>query len=401
MIEGPADMKPPRSLSIAVVTGSASRMAGGLFNSVRRLSLGLSELGHKVTVLAVHDEHTVEDLGAWLPLVPLASRPAFSAALRYTPGIGRALRQGNFDVVHQHGIWQGFSPQVSAWRRRTGGVVMISPRGMLDQWALQNASWKKRLAAATYERENLASASCLHALNASEARSIRAFGLDNPIAIIPNGIDLPEARDQAPPDWWPEENVLLFVGRLHQKKGLVALLEAYAQLSRSSPKIAENWRLVIAGWDDGGHGEVIRAEVANRGLSRKVILTGAIYGDQKDAALRHARAFVLPSYSEGLPMSVLEAWAYSLPVFMTDACNLPEGFTARAAERIPVDPSELAARLETLLSEDRTGDLDAMGHRGRALVEHSFGWKSIVEQHMKVYEWLTNGSTRPSCVLVD
>lgn len=384
-----SNASPDRPLSIAIVTGSMSRLAGGLFNSVRRSALALHELGHSVSVLALQDQHSADDLAAWAPLVPLVAARKGPAALGYAPAIGNALEAGQFDIVHQHGIWQGFSAQVSTWRRKTGGPVMISPRGMLDPWALANSAWKKRLTGSLYEKANLAKASCLHALNPSEAQSMRGFGLANPIAIIPNGADIPADRNCAAPAWWPDGKVLLFIGRIHPKKGVTELVEAFAKAA------VKGWKLVIAGWDDGGHIEGLRAAIAMHGMQDSIILPGPLYDAEKDAALRHASAFILPSYSEGLPMSVLEAWAYRLPVLMSAECNLPEGFSRNAALQINQDPAQLAKQLALLLGPP----LDGMGEKGRKLVEERYSWQQIARDHVQVYRWMAGLRTdMPDCV---
>ncbi|GAA0277788.1 glycosyltransferase [Alteraurantiacibacter aestuarii] len=371
-----------------------SRLAGGLFDAVRRPALTLAQNGHKVTVLSLEDPSSTQDLADWAPCEPLVAHRKGPAAIGYAPEIGRALHKGQFDIVHQHGIWQAFSAQVSAWRRRTGGPVTISPHGMLDPWAVGNSAWKKRLAGALYERGNLAHARCLHALNASEAQAMRGFGLTNPIAIIPNGADLPEDRETPPPDWWPGGKVLLFIGRIHPKKGVQELIEAFALASA-----VNDWNLVIAGWDDGGHVDSLREAVARHGLEGRVTLPGPLFGADKDAALRHASAFILPSYSEGLPMTVLEAWSYSLPVLMTRECNLPEGFVQGAAVEITPDPPALAASLVQALAGHQDAALRDMGQKGRALVEARFSWQQIASEHAQVYRWMAGQVTdAPTCV---
>jgi poly(glycerol-phosphate) alpha-glucosyltransferase len=389
------------SLSIALVTRSTSRLAGGMFNSVRKSALSLRELGHHVRVFALEDEYAAEDKCEWEPLIPVTLIRRGPAALGYSPAIEDALRQERFDVVHQHGIWDAFSLQVSNWRRRSGGSVMISPRGMLDPWALKHSRRKKQLASLLYERRNLNGARCLHALNASEAAAMRAFGLTNPIAVIPNGTDVPGHADPPRPSWWPDGKVLLFVGRIHPKKGVVELVDSFARLRAVAPDIAGEWSVVIAGWDDGGCERALHAAVVRHGLQDRVVLPGPIYGPKKDFALRHASAFILPSYSEGLPMSVLEAWAYGVPVLMTEACNIPEGFAAGAASRIEPFPDALAASLELLLAPASFSNLVEMGRRGRALVQAQFAWAEICRRHVEVYRWMIARHTAtPSCIQV-
>lgn len=378
------------ALRIAFVTGSASRLAGGLYTSVRRLSQALTNAGHRVEVFALEDEHGPQDAPAWLPVVPQRFPPVPPRALGFAPGLSQALAEGEFDIVHQHGIWQATTLAVAAWRRRTGRPVMISPRGMLDPWALANSGWKKRLAGRLYERANILNAASLHALSGAEAEAIRAYHPGARIDLIPNGTDLPDSAAVPCPAYVPDDGrrTLLFIGRIHPKKGIVELIEAYSQLKDRHPELASKWRLAIAGWDDGGHLEAVGKSISERSLTGDVALLGPLYGAEKDAALRHAAAFVLPSYSEGLPMSVLEAWAYRLPVLMTDACNLPEGFAVNAAYRVRLGGKALSADLEAALS---AGDHAARGEAGRALVASRFGWPEIARRHETIYRALCRG----------
>jgi glycosyltransferase involved in cell wall biosynthesis len=390
----------PDALSIAFVTGSLSRRAGGLFHSVRSLALALHDAGHSVTVVGLCDGDTAGDLSAWHPLRPIVAKPILSRALGYAPHVGRALPAGSFDVLHQHGIWQAFSMQVSAWRRRTGRPVMVSPRGMLDPWAISHRGWKKRVASRLYEEANLRGAACLHALNESEARAIRAAGFRNPIATIPNGVDLPGKAISAPPAWWPGGRVLLFIGRLHTKKGVADLIEAWALMQTAAPAVADAWRLVIGGWDDGGYEALLREAIARHGLVGSIVMPGPLYGAEKESSLRNAEAFILPSHSEGLPISVLEAWSYQLPVLMTEACNLPEGFGENAALRISTDPPNLARELAAALGlePERLAEIGAAGHR---LAADRFHWREIARRHVEVYRFMIGsgeGATPPSSV---
>ena len=150
---------------------------------------------------------------------------------------------------------------------------------------------------------------------------------------------------------------MLFLGRIHPKKGVAELIRAWALLRRSDPSLALGWRLIVAGWDDGGHLPGLRTLVAELGLVDHVLFIGSVFGADKEAWFRSAKAFILPSYSEGLPMAVLEAWSYELPVFMTGACNLPEGFEEGAAIEVSTDPNQLANALGVDLG---SGNLAAM-----------------------------------------
>lgn len=382
--------------SLAVVTGSMSRHAGGLFNSVRALSRHLEQAGVGLQVFAGEDEFSTKDRAAWgetpLHTFPVRGPQVFG----YQPGLLAALQDMKPDIVHQHGIWMYSSIAAMAWSK-TKGPRVISPRGMLDPWAVANSAWKKRVAAALYESRNLRGAACIHALAESERLAIRAYGIRTPIAVIPNGVD-PSIADHtpAPPAWavnLPDgARKLLFLGRIHPKKGLSALIEAYQQLRGS-----DRWHLVVAGWDQGDHEAELKAQVTAAGLGKCVHFVGPQFGEDKAATLSAADAFILPSQSEGLPMAILEAWAFRLPVLMTGECNLPEAFPAGAAIEITRNPNSLAEALRQFMALPQA-DRDQIGEQGRNLVETSFNWPAIADKMSRTYSWVLHGGGCPEWV---
>jgi poly(glycerol-phosphate) alpha-glucosyltransferase len=283
---------------------------------------------------------------------------------------------------------------------------------------LKNSRWKKRLAYALFEREHLHGARCLRALCAAEARAIRQLGLQNDIAIIPNGVDLPEMENAETLKSVPWENVveadkkiLLFLSRIHPKKGLANLLKAWAKNRKSEigNQKSDEWILAIAGWDQGGHEAELKRlcaaleipfadirEPVNGGRqAASVLFLGPQFNVAKAACYHHCDAFVLPSFSEGLPMVVLEAWANAKPVLMTPECNLPEGFQAGAAIQLEPTETGVAAGLQELRRMSDT-ERNAMGQRARALVAERFTWPHIARQMESVHAWMLGGG-KPAC----
>lgn len=388
-------------ISLAVLTGSMSRRAGGLFNSVRALSRHLEQAGVGVQVFAGEDQFSTKDRAAWgetpLHTFPVRGPQVFG----YQPELLAALQHMQPDIVHLHGIWMYSSIAAMAWSKTTGPRI-ISPRGMLDPWAVANSAWKKRFAAALYETRNLRGAACIHALAESERRAIRAYGVRAPIAVIPNGVD-PSIGDQSQPSPAWEENLpddahkLLFLGRIHPKKGLAALIEAYQQLRSGE---ADQWHLVVAGWDQGDHEAELKAQVTAAGLEQSVHFIGPQFGDDKAATLSAADAFILPSQSEGLPMAILEAWAFRLPVLMTGECNIPEAFPAGAAIEITRNPKDLAEALRQFMALPQA-ERDRIGEQGRTLVETRFNWPSIADKMSRTYSWVLHGGSCPEWVDLD
>lgn len=357
-------------MKIVHVIDTASRLAGGMFESVKGLARAMLLDGEQVSVIAGLDQWSDTDRATWAP-VPLVEVPVagFGDKILARSMIA-ALDAAAPDLVHLHGIWGVGARATASWARRTGQPVVIAPRGMLDAWAWQRSRAKKRVSAWLWEDRLLRGARLFHALNLPEAEAIGAFAFGPPVAVIPNGVSLPEIQaDRAPRDG---RRTLLFVGRLHPKKGLTELIAAWALLPAA---IRSSWRLAIAGWDEIGLLAALEAQVATLGLGDEIAFVGQVFGADKDAAFRSAAAFVLPSYSEGLPMTVLEAWSYGLPVLMTPACNLPKGFAVGAAFEIATDPAAMAAAMGAALG-DQAGLADA-GAKGRALVEADHGWTAI------------------------
>jgi glycosyltransferase involved in cell wall biosynthesis len=358
----------------------------------------LTALGIDVTMHCVEDELTETDRPSWNP-VTLKAYPATWKWFALAPGLRTALLKDDYEIVHQHGLWLYPSIAVSQWGRLTGRPVVVSTQGMLEPWALANAKAKKQVAAWLFERANLARAACIQC-SAAEVAGIRAFGLRNPIAVIGNGADMPDPKAAlARPSWLSDDGsrTLLFLGRLHPKKGIRETLDAWALLSARHRETTDAWRLVFVGWDDGGHAKAFVGHASSLGLA-DVLFSGPVYGEDKKAAYAHADAFILASHSEGLPMAVLEAWSYGLPVFMTRDCNLTEGFAADAAIEVSTDPAAQASVLRKRLSDP---DLPAVGERGRELVRTRFSWPAIGLQLSAVYQWLARQGPQPECVRLD
>jgi poly(glycerol-phosphate) alpha-glucosyltransferase len=411
------------------LVGSVSRLAGGLFESVRRLHQHLLETSKApehpgdqtwhltddpvhVNVLGLRDEFTQEDLEAWHPVPVQSFTVRGFRSFGYAPGILRKLMATNPDLVHVHGLWKYSSVVAVSWSHRWSKPFIVSPHGMLDAWALKNSAWRKGLAWAVYERRHLREASCIRALCQAEAQAIQALGLRKPICIIPNGVDVPERVKEAPSRLCnvhingalPGAKILLYLGRIHPKKGLGMLLRAWAETPRP-----REWKLVMAGWDQAGHEACLKRLADELGIRwadaidnprspASVFFVGPKVGPNKRKWLRGCDAAVLPSYSEGLPMAILEAWAHGKPVLITPQCHLPEGLDVGAAISIQPDSHAIGRGLQQLFGADLEV-LKRMGARGRELVQSRFGWPGIVGDLREVYRWLVKGGSKPGCLM--
>lgn len=350
-----------------------------------------------MSVFGLEDVYTKEALTAWTPLSPQTFSIHGLPAFGYAPGMQAALRREQIDIAHTHGIWMYPSAATLLWARHTQNPYVVTPHGMLDPWAVQHAGWKKRIVGMLFQHAHLREAACLHALNRREAKAFRAYGLENPICIIPNGIDLPQ-HEPAPVPPWQEQlaegrKVLLFLGRIHPKKGLAPLLEAW------QAGVPDEWALALVGWGEETDVQALEEQLAKERIPH-VHFLGPLFGKDKAAAYQHADAFILPSFSEGLPMTILEAWAYGLPVLMTEFCNLPEGFEAEAALEVAPQSSSILEGLKHVFSLS-SAEREAMGIRGKALVAERFTWAHVAQELQQVYHWVLHKTDVPACVVLD
>ncbi len=387
-------------VKLLLLTSSVSKRAGGVFDAVRYLAGSLlDQVDDPVQVFGLHDPDTEADRTACGEVPVRTFAVAGPAAFGFAPGLERALDAAQPQIVHVHGLWMYPSVASLRWAKRVSPYV-ISPHGMLDPWAVKNSRWKKRLAGVLYENRHLRGAACLHALNHAEADAFRAYGLRNPVCVIPNGVEIPVERAAVPAPWRDrlpnDARVLFYIGRLHPKKGLDTLLRGWSMVQLDAN--GSGWHLVIAGWDQGGHEQELGRLASTLGLKESVHFIGPQFGEAKTACFQSAEAFVLPSLSEGLPMTVLEAWANRLPVLMTPQCNLPEGFAAGAALRIEPEAESIAAELRVLF---QMSDVDrrAIGERGLALVKERHQWATVAAQMIAVYEWTLGVGPAPQCLV--
>jgi glycosyltransferase involved in cell wall biosynthesis len=388
-----------------MLTASLSRQAGGLFVSVRMLAKALQTAGCQVQVFGAEDEYTRRDKPQWGEVPVVTFSPKGPTAFCYMPKLNTMLQNTSCDVLHTHAIWMYPSLAATRWATRQQRPHLVSPSGMLDSWALQNSGWKKHIAGWLYENAHLRNATCLHALCQSEFNAIRAYGLRNPVCVIPNGVELPLFHQNPTDPVWVKHlpkhaRVMFFLGRLHPKKGLRNLLQAWAELEHHENRIAESWYLVIAGWDQGGHLHELQQCADDLSITSHVRFVGPQFGAEKDASFARADAFILPSFSEGLPIAVLEAWSHKLPVLMTSQCNLPEGFAAEAALALGSNVKSITAGLAEFFALNRQTQT-AMGERGWQLVKRRFSWQHVAEEMLAVYRWVLGHGERPDCVILN
>jgi glycosyltransferase involved in cell wall biosynthesis len=298
--------------------------------------------------------------------------------------------------LHIHGVWETHCMIAAGVARGCKRPYIISAHGMLERWALQHRRLKKALYAALVEIRTMQRAACLRALSLDEVDDYRRLGLANPIAIIPNGTDAqPGARPDLFWDAYPQltgKRIILFLGRIHQKKGLQPLLEAWARISSK----ADDVQLVIAGPDSENLRASLERVTDELKLRSSVTFAGMLTGELKWSTLAAASLFVLPSYSEGFSIAILEALAMGIPVIVTKACHIPEVAIHGCGWVIPSAVAPLEQALADFLSLSRE-EADLMGKHGQDLVRTQFHSSVVGTQMAQVYDWLQGGN-KPTAV---
>jgi glycosyltransferase involved in cell wall biosynthesis len=310
--------------------------------------------------------------------------------LRWSTALGRALRTSapHIDVIHNHGLWLMPNVQAGWVAREAKKPLVVSPRGMLAPAALAFSRRKKQVFWRLLQGSAIRDAACFHATSEQEYEEIRAFGLVVPVAIIPNGVDIPEfaARSEAASI---TDRVVLSLGRLHPKKGLDTLVRAWAQIERDHP----GWRLRIVGPDEAGYAHELAGLISSLGI-RRAAIEGPVYGDAKWQTYRAADLFVLPSLNENFGLTVAEALATGIPVIATKGTPW-SGLTAEGCGWwVDHGVDALASALDRAMAMPRTAS-DAMGMKGRAWMTRDFSWDRVGREMLDMYRWVKeNRETR-------
>ncbi len=372
---------------------------GGPSYSAPRLCAELAQLGVETGLLYVEGETPPA-----LPASPPYELRGFARSWAWTPLLGAlrpsrslgrelALRAPRADVIHDHGIW--LAPNMgAAWAaRRAGRPFVCSPRGMLSAEALSFSPMRKRLVWALGQRAALAGAACLHATSDAERDDFRAQGLAAPVAVIPNGVDIPAVTTVSGTQG--RSRTVLSLGRIHPKKGLESLLRAWARVETAHP----DWLLRVVGPAEGGHDQALRALAASLGLERASI-EGPAWGADKAALYAAAAVFVSPTRSENFGLTVAEALAAGVPAICTTGAPWKELASERCGWWVEQGPDALAAALDEAMALP-ADELAAKGARGRALVAARYGWRRVAEDMTSLYCWLCGQGERPAFVHLD
>jgi glycosyltransferase involved in cell wall biosynthesis len=380
-------------ISVGHVIDSVADEASGPSYSVPGLCEALARHGDEVRLFTISDKITGaaryrhEQFDQDWKTVPVlrkvrASRALYEALDRFA---------ADLNVFHTHGLWL-MANIYPAWVAQHYKLpFIVSPRGMLGQGALRFSRFRKLAFWYALQGSALRSATCFHATSEQEYRDVRAAGLHQPVAIVPNGIDLPSEGAIVKAADGPR--TLLFLGRIHPKKGIDTLIEAWSKLEDKFP----DWRLKIVGpLANNDYAKKLQRMIDGEGLARAKF-AGPLYGASKSEAYATAALFILPTLDDNFAMTVAEALAHGTPVISTKGAPWQNLETNGCGWWIDHGVSALVSVLDLAMSIDRQR-LAEMGQAGRVWMERDFSWNSVARSMDSVYRWLTGSGEQPPCI---
>ncbi|MGC4065889.1 MAG: glycosyltransferase [Polyangiaceae bacterium] len=307
--------------------------------------------------------------------------------LRGASAMLNALRSSDCSLLHAHSLW--LLPSHYAARAAIEGKLplVISPRGMLSEWAMSHHKWRKRVVWHWWQRCDLLGAAALHVTSDQEAEDSRRAGFRGPLALIPNGVTVPSLTGLE------RKRRVVFLSRLHKKKGLDLLIDAWSRVEPLRPE----WSLAIAGPDEDGSGAAASEQAHTLGCQR-VDFVGPLHGAAKARFLEEAALFVLPTHSENFGIAIAEAMAHGLPVITTTGTPWNELPKRNAGWWIELSRENLTAVL-LQATELPAGTLAEMGQDARRWMESDYSWEYVGSQMKALYLWLLGKGSRPSFIL--
>lgn len=315
--------------------------------------------------------------------VPILRQAGFS------PSLNQSLRACDADIFHTHGLWLMPNVEPIRQRRQKPSKFVLTVRGMLSPAAFQFSKSKKVLFWHLLQKHAVAEASFLHATAMSELAEIRQFGLTNPVAVIPNGIDIPATSSQPAKDG---RKTVLSLGRLHPKKNLIHLVSMWSTLEQEF----EDWDLRIIGPDENGYRSKVLAHAEQLGVKRLTI-EPPLFGDEKTCAYQSAELFVLPSLNENFGLTVSEALAAGTPVISSKGAPWSGLINHGCGWWVPLADNGFEMAMRSAMAKS-CAERKKMGRQGQAWMLRDFGWEAIANQMILAYKWALGDEERPDFI---
>lgn len=381
-------------MRIVQIVGSIDAEAAGPSYSVLQLARAIARRGNEVELMSLGEPSSIVEEGVKVS--------KFNRNFRGLPrlkklGVSSGMKNKlmkvapTVEILHTHGLWMMPNVYPASVAKTHKVPFVVSTRGMLSPAALEYSKSVKSAFWFIAQRAAVEAASLVHATSEQEYEDIRAFGLRQPVVILPNGVGIhhwPSLKRPDPPG--RGSAVVLYLGRLHPIKRVETLIQAWAEIEDHFP----HWSLEIRGPGEPSYIRKLTQEAVGLGLKR-CIFGDAAYGEQKHELYRRAGLFVLPSSSENFAMTVAESLACGTPVIATKGTPWQALEMNRCGWWIDHGVEPLKNALNAALSVG-IEELNAMGARGQGWMIRDFAWAEIGDRMLEAYRWIRNEGPLPS-----
>lgn len=360
---------------------SIDRTSGGVGAYMQLLTVELGKLV-ELHVVTHREANPLELENCTVHYIPKNNNP-FSANGKKE--FLKLLEDISPDVFHTNCCWLPMSARMAIWAKRRGHKVVYTPHGMLEPWIMKRHYWTKKLPAILlFQRRGIEVADVIHSTADSEKENLMQLGWNANITVIPNCVQVEKIEVKTS---WTRTKEILFLSRVHVKKGINFLIEAVARLKEESEAGLKEFpisRCIVAGEGDETYVNELRDMAAQRGVGDIVDFVGGVYGETKWKLFRKADVFVLPTHSENFGIVVAEALASGTPVITTKGTPWQELKERHCGWWTEVGSEATFAALKEFLQCSEI-ELEKMGHNGRHLIEEKYSSVAVARQFVEMY----------------
>lgn len=375
-------------MRICIFTTSIDKRLGGPSRSVPILARGLANKGILTTLLTCKTEqmnvHLLDNSTVDLKIID---------ANVNVKCFEKDILDAKYDLIHLQNLWMPLYHKMARIARKHNIPYIMTPRGCLEPWCMKQKRIKKLVAFHLYQKRDLQQAACILATSKMEADNIRALGITSPIAIIPNGIDISEYKCRTSEDKTHVKKQILFLSRIHEKKGIEFLINAWEQLRAKYP----TWNVVIAGNGEESYIHRLNEIIKSKSLRDCVEIIPPVFGEDKRRLYCESSLFVLPSYSENFGMVIAEAMSCGVPVITTNGTPWQELNEIKLGWCIDLSLEKLITSISKAI-ELGQDSLFWMGQECSKHIRDTYQYTEVAAKNKAVYEWILNGGVKPDFV---
>lgn len=331
-------------------------------------------------------------------------KPNGPSKIKYSAELRSRLNSelGNGYIIFSNNLWN-YPAFLSAFIAQTKALPhIVSIRGSLYPWSLSQGKLRKKIAWFLFQQRSLQRASLVHVTCADEYHAVRELGITSPVAIVPHGINYDDYQELPQKqvcfehlNLCKEKKYVLFMSRLHKKKGLDLLLDVWVELVKEFP----NWCLLVVGPDYSNYTKKINVLASDHMISDNIKVLGMLTGHDKQAVLGVSDIFTLPSYTENFGVVIGEAMAAGLPTITTTGVPWSEINSWNCGQQIELSHENLFNSMKSLMGQDENS-LKTMSKNAKSLIKSNYSWSAQAEKFGQALNYVVNSKPAPGVVFL-